>query len=125
MAIEYEKRMLLVQTCIHNSPSGDMSLDTLADLLPCRDSIFGVAFGCSGRKPQPKRDIAGLPHKWTSKLIGREFEHLFTTLDARGLIGRTGTKIGADMHDPESTPEPVLRSFAGTEFPATDYWTAR
>ncbi|MGB3279667.1 MAG: AraC family transcriptional regulator [Pseudorhodobacter sp.] len=203
MAADYEKRMLRVQTYIHDNPSGDMSLDTLADVAALsrfhfqrtyrllsgetatqtvkrirmhRASValihssasltqiakdvgypnatsftraFSETFGMppntfrklgafrTPTKPnrptaketfmhsiiirnEPKRDIVGLPHKGNYQLIGREFEHLFTALGTRGLMGKTGTMVGVYLHDPESTPEPDLRSFAGTEFPATD-----
>lgn len=65
----------------------------------------------------PARNLIAVPHKGDYQLIGRDFERLFTTLAARGQMGKAGAMIGVYLDDPESTPTAELRSFAAVEFP--------
>jgi AraC family transcriptional regulator len=80
---------------------------------PRRPAMYPVTIRTEG----PIR-LAALPHKGAYFEISRAFQKLSAVMASRDLFGSAGRMIAVFYDDPQSTPEPDLRSHAGFEIGA-------
>ena len=77
---------------------------------PRRPPMYPVTI----RSEAPIR-LAALPHQGAYFEISRAFQKLSAVMASRDLFGNAGRMIAVFYDDPQSTPEPNLRSHAGFE----------
>jgi AraC family transcriptional regulator len=80
---------------------------------PRRPAMYPVTI----RTEAPIRLVA-VPHRGAYHQISRAFQKLSAVMAARDLFGKAGRMIAVFYDDPQSVPEPDLRSHAGFEITA-------
>lgn len=78
--------------------------------LPRRDPMHPVTI-----RTEPAIRLAALPHKGAYFEISRAFQKLSAVMASRDLFRSAGRMIAVFYDDPQSVPEPDLRSHAGFE----------
>lgn len=67
-------------------------------------------------REEPARRLVGLPHEGGYHMIGKRFEAFGALCETRGLWPQMGPVAAIYFDNPDDTPEPELRSFAGGVF---------